>query len=38
VRTLGIVLPVVFVVGIIAAVARPADVEYTKRAQSGVTR
>jgi uncharacterized membrane protein YhaH (DUF805 family) len=38
VRTLGIVLPVVFVVGIIAAVALPAYVDYTKRAQSGVTR
>ena len=38
VRILGLILPVVFVIGIVAAIALPAYVEFTKRAQSGVTR
>ena len=38
VRIVGLIFPVVLVVGIVAAVALPAYVDYTKRAQSGVTR
>jgi uncharacterized membrane protein YhaH (DUF805 family) len=38
VRIIGLIFPVVLVVGVIAAIALPAYVDYTKRAQSGVTR
>lgn len=38
VRILGLILPAVFVFGIVLAIALPAYVDYTKRAQSGVTR
>ena len=38
VRIVGLIFPVVLVVGIVAAIALPAYVDYTKRAQSGVTR
>jgi uncharacterized membrane protein YhaH (DUF805 family) len=39
VRILGLILPIVFVVGIVAAIALPAYQGYAKRAaQSGVTR
>jgi uncharacterized membrane protein YhaH (DUF805 family) len=37
VRILGLIGPVVFVVGIVAAIAIPAYVDYTKRAQSAVS-
>ena len=35
VKILGLLLPIVFVVGILAAIAIPAYVEYTKRAAGG---
>jgi uncharacterized membrane protein YhaH (DUF805 family) len=38
VRIVGLMIPVLLVVGIIAAIALPAYVDYAKRAQSGVTR
>ena len=38
VRIIGLIFPVVLVVGIVAAIALPAYVDYTKRAQSGVSR
>jgi len=38
VRIVGWMLPIVIVVGIVAAIALPAYVEYTKRAQSSATR
>ena len=37
VKILGTVLPVIFVVGILAAIALPAYVDYTKRAQAAQT-
>jgi len=38
VRIIGLVFPVVLVVGVVAAIALPAYVDYTKRAQIGVKR
>ena len=38
VRILGLIIPAVMVVGILAAIAVPAYVDYTKRAQTRVTR
>ena len=38
VRILALAVPAVMVIGIVAAIALPAYVDYTKRAQSGVTR
>jgi len=38
VRIVGLIFPVLLVVGVIAAIALPAYVDYTKRAQTGVTR
>ena len=38
VRILGLIFPVLIVIGIVAAIALPAYVDYTKRAQSSGTR
>ena len=38
VRVLALVVPAVMVIGIVAAIALPAYMDYTKRAQSGVAR